>query len=136
MVTPNLSFTPDGQPRGRRAPVHAASRASTRTHSSSSRPGRVRTQTKCGASPATVSSSSSIWLGKRLTPRTIIMSSLRPVMRSIRRIGRLRPGSSRVRSRVRYRTTGIACLVSEVKTSSPFAPSGSTSPVSGSTISG
>jgi hypothetical protein len=64
------------------------------------------------------------------------MSSLRPVTFSIRRNTRAVPGSRRVRSRVRYRTTGMASLVSEVKTSSPVSPSGSTSPVIGSTTSG
>ena len=37
----------------------------------------------------------------RFTPRRMIMSSVRPVIFSIRRIGRAVPGSSRVRSRVR-----------------------------------
>ena len=40
-------------------------------------------------------------LGKTFTPRTIIMSSFRPVIFSIRRRLRAVPGSSRVRSRVR-----------------------------------
>ena len=39
-------------------------------------------------------------------------------------------------SPVRYRITGCACLVGVVRTNSPISPSGSGSPVSGSTISG
>ena len=62
--------------------------------------------------------------------------SLRPVILAMRRIARALGGSSRVRSRVRYRMTGIASLVSVVNTSSPSAPSGSTAPVKGSMISG
>ena len=80
--------------------------------------------------------SSSIWVGNRLTPRRMIMSSVRPVTFCIRRMVRAVPGSRRVRSRVRYRMIGMACLVSEVKTSSPSSPSGSASPVSGSITSG
>ena len=64
------------------------------------------------------------------------MSSERPVIFSMRRTALAVPGSSRVRSRVRYRTIGIASLVREVRTSSPYSPSSSTSPVSGSTTSG
>ena len=66
------------------------------------------------------------------------MSSLRPVMRPMRRCaGRAVPGSSRVRSLVRYRMIGRASLVSEVKTSSPGSPSPSTTVGSkGSMISG
>ncbi len=65
------------------------------------------------------------------------MSSLRPVILAMRRnAGRAVPGSSRVRSRVRYRMIGSACLLSEVSTSSPGSPSGSTSPVVGSITSG
>ena len=64
------------------------------------------------------------------------MSSLRPVTFCMRRIERAVPGISRVRSRVRYRITGHASLVSEVMTSSPISPSGSTSPLAGSMISG
>ena len=45
----------------------------------------------------------------------MIISSVRPVIYSIRRMVRAVPGSSRVRSRVRYRTTGNACLVSDVQ---------------------
>ena len=41
------------------------------------------------------------WLGNTFTPRMISMSSLRPRMRSMRRIVRAVPGSRRVRSRVR-----------------------------------
>src|SRR6056297_483218 len=43
---------------------------------------------------------------------------------------------SDVTSRVRYRITGNASFVREVMTSSPVSPYGSTSPVSGSMISG
>ena len=76
--------------------------ASTMTVSSSIRPGRVSTHWKYGESPGTPRTISSIWVGKTLTPRTIIMSSVRPVTFSIRRNpGRAVPGSSRVRSRVR-----------------------------------
>ena len=64
------------------------------------------------------------------------MSSVRPEMRSRRRMVRAVPGKSRVMSRVRYRITGKACLVSEVSTNSPNSPSGSTAPESGSMISG
>ena len=45
--------------------------------------------------------SSSTWVGNRLTPRRMIMSSVRPVIFCIRRMVRAVPGSSRVRSRVR-----------------------------------
>jgi hypothetical protein len=45
---------------------------------------------------------SSIWVGKTLTPRMIIMSSVRPVTFSIRRIvGYAVPGSRGDRSLVR-----------------------------------
>ena len=65
------------------------------------------------------------------------MSSLRPVIFSIRRMaGRAVPGNNRVRSRVRYLSTGNASLVSVVNTSSPCSPSGTGSPVTGSTTSG
>ncbi len=68
---------------------------------SSSRPARVSTHWKCGDSAGTRRMSSSIWVGNTFTPRTIIMSSVRPVTFSIRRIDRAVPGSNRVRSRVR-----------------------------------
>ena len=45
--------------------------------------------------------SSSIWVGNKLTPRRMIMSSERPVTFCIRRMVRAVPGSRRVRSRVR-----------------------------------
>ena len=61
----------------------------------------MSTHWKCGDSSGVRRMSSSIWVGKTLTPRTMIMSSVRPVIFSIRRIGRAVPGSSRVRSRVR-----------------------------------
>jgi hypothetical protein len=67
----------------------------------------------------------------------MIMSSLRPVTFSIRRnAGRAVPGSSRVRSRVRYRMTGMASFVSDVNSSSPCSPAPSTSVVNGSITSG
>ena len=62
---------------------------------------RVSTHWKCGASAGMRRMSSSIWVGNRFTPRRMIMSSVRPVIFSIRRIVRAVPGSSRVRSRVR-----------------------------------
>ena len=65
----------------------------------------------------------SMTLGGRRVPVS------RPRMRAV-------GGSRRVRSRVRYRITGKAFLVSVVNTSSPSDPSGSTAPVAGSTISG
>ena len=75
---------------------------STRTVSSSSRPGRVSTHWKYGASAVSARTSSSTWVGNTLTPRTIIMSSERPVIFSMRRnAGYADPGSRRVRSRVR-----------------------------------
>ncbi len=67
----------------------------------------------------------------------MIISSQRPVTFSIRRNGaRTEPGSSRVKSLVRYRITGRACFVSDVNTNSPRSPAGITSPVAGSTTSG
>ena len=68
---------------------------------SSIRPTRASSIWKCGASPAHFRICSSIWVGKTLTPRRMIMSSDRPVTFSIRRIVRAVPGRSRVRSRVR-----------------------------------
>ena len=66
------------------------------------RPRVVSSIAKCGESPGVRSTISSIWVGNRFTPRRMIMSSVRPVTFSIRRIpGRAVPGSSRVRSRVR-----------------------------------
>ena len=56
---------------------------------------------KWGVRPSTLRTSASICEGNTLTPRTINMSSERPVTRSMRRIVRAVPGSSRVRSRVR-----------------------------------
>ena len=81
----------------------------------------------------------SIWDGKKFTPRMISMSSVRPVTRCI--LTRVRPqahGStvSREMSRVRYRISGWPSLAKFVMTSSPSSPYGSTSPVSGSMISG
>src|SRR3984885_7993729 len=141
-VTPMLSFTTRtiSAAAASRAPASRASAdpgaASTSTVSSSSRSGRVSSSWKCGASPGTRSTISSICVGNTLTPRRMIMSSLRPLIRAIRRNGAYElPGSSRVMSRVRYLMTGIASLVSVVSTSSPGCPSGSTAP-SGPTISG
>ena len=59
------------------------------------------------------------------------MSSERAPTFCSRRNDRAVPGSRRVRSRVRKRIIGIASLVSEVSTSSPGSPSGSTAPVTG-----
>ncbi len=86
------------------SPASAASasgRRSTRTVSSSVRPGRVSTHWKCGDRPGTRRMSSSICDGNRFTPRSTIMSSLRPDTRRSRRIGRAVPGSREVMSRVR-----------------------------------
>ena len=66
------------------------------------RPGWVSTHWKYGDRRGSASTNSSIWVGNTLTPRTIIMSSVRPVIFCIRRIeGTAVPGNSRVRSRVR-----------------------------------
>ena len=111
-------------------------RRSTWTASSSIRSSRVKCSWKCGDSAGIPMISSSIWVGNRLTPRRMIMSSVRPVIFCIRRMVRAVPGSRRVKSRVRYRMTGVACLVREVKTSSPSSPSGSDAPVSGPITSG
>ena len=75
--------------------------ASTLTVMVSSRSSRRSSITKCGASRSSLRISSSICVGNTLTPRTIIMSSERPVIFSMRRIERAVPGNSRVRSRVR-----------------------------------
>ncbi len=78
-----------------------SARASARTVRASMRPSRVRRSWKCGARPAVRRTISSICVGKRLTPRRITMSSLRPVTFSMRRNVRAVPGSRRVKSRVR-----------------------------------
>ena len=85
------------------APVSAPTpaRRSTRTVRSSIGPDLDSTHWKCGDSAGSRRISSSIWVGNRFTPRRMIMSSVRPVIFSMRRIGRAVPGSSRVRSRVR-----------------------------------
>ena len=89
------------------APALAASgsvqpgRCSTCTASRSILPSRVRCSWKCGDSAGMPMISSSIWVGNKLTPRRMIMSSVRPVIFCIRRMVRAVPGSSRVRSRVR-----------------------------------
>jgi hypothetical protein len=77
------------------------SAASTCTVIASIRPSRVSSIWKCGPRPSVAISCSSIWVGKTLTPRRMIMSSERPVTFSIRRMDRAVPGSRRVRSRVR-----------------------------------
>ena len=69
----------------RLAPASAGG-GSTRTVSSTIRPGWVSTHWKYGDSRGSASTCSSICVGKTLTPRTIIMSSVRPVILSIRRI--------------------------------------------------
>ena len=71
-----------------------------------------------------------------LTPRNVIMSSVRPSTRAINGWGdpqehRLR--SSVVRSPVRYRTSGMPSFASVVTTSSPGSPSGRTFPRSSTT---
>jgi hypothetical protein len=76
-------------------------RCSTWTAISSIRPGLLRCSWKCGDSAGTRMMSSSIWVGNTLTPRRMIMSSVRPVIFCIRRMVRAVPGSSLVRSRVR-----------------------------------
>ena len=77
------------------------SRRSTRTVRVSRLPLRSRWHWKWGESAGRPSTISSIWVGKRFTPRRMIMSSVRPVIFSIRRMLRAVPGSNRVRSRVR-----------------------------------
>ena len=77
---------------GRRRTASTSSRRSTRTVISSSVPVRLSTHWKCGDSAGTASSSSSIWVGNRFTPRRMIMSSVRPVTFSIRRMVRAVPG--------------------------------------------
>jgi TRAP-type mannitol/chloroaromatic compound transport system substrate-binding protein len=76
-------------------------RVSINTFSSSSDPLRLSTHWECGDKTACLSNNSSIWVGNTFTPRTIIMSSLRPVIFSNRRMVRALPGNKRVRSRVR-----------------------------------
>ena len=73
--------------RGRVVRRWRPARRSTRTVSSSSRPARLSTHWKCGDSAGVRRISSSIWVGNRFTPRRMIMSSVRPVIFSIRRIG-------------------------------------------------
>ena len=78
---------------------------------------------------------SSICFGKTLTPLIFIMSSLRPVMTSMRgnRLpqGQV-PGMIRERSWVRKRMRGAPSLTRVVMTISPGSPSGTFSPVTGS----
>lgn len=78
-----------------------SARRSTSTVIESILPSRVSTHWKWGDSCSVRKINSSICVGNRLTPRRMIMSSVRPVIFSIRRIVRAVPGSSRVRSRVR-----------------------------------
>jgi hypothetical protein len=75
--------------------------SSTSTCSSSSMPERVTTSWYWPDSAPCCSTSSSICVGKTLTPRMISMSSLRPTILPMRRMLRAVGGSSRVRSRVR-----------------------------------
>jgi hypothetical protein len=102
-VTPMMFLIIDAS----RRPASAASsavtpmRCSTWTASSSIRPGRLRCSWKCGDSAGMAMMSSSIWVGNTLTPRRMIMSSVRPVIFCMRRMVRAVPGSSLVRSRVR-----------------------------------
>ena len=91
-----------GRQTGVRRGRHVLARPRPRPRARPAGPGRVSTHWKYGVSPGSASTSSSTWVGKTLTPRTIIRSSVRPVTFAIRRIpGRAVPGSSRVRSRVR-----------------------------------
>ena len=137
MPTPSLTRAAISIAADSRRSAGVSSRASTSTVMWSIRSLLVSLSWKCGATPSVTSTTSSIWVGKTFTPRMMIMSSLRPVTLSMRRnAGRAVPGRSAVRSRVRYRMTGMASLVSEVNTSSPVCPSGSTSPPAGSMISG
>ncbi len=78
----------------RRSSEDVPGRVSTRTVRRSIRPGRSRTHWNWGASAGIDRMSSSIWVGNRLTPRRMIMSSVRPVTFSMRRMLRAVPGGA------------------------------------------
>ncbi len=101
-------------------------------------PSRSRITWKCGVTPSASRSTASICAGRKRTPLTTNMSSVRLTTCAMR--AEVRPqaqgsGVREVRSPVRYRSSGKASFPSVVITSSPVSPAGDGSPVAGFTIS-